>query len=465
MPANRPLHRDRPRPDAAQRLARRALILAVAIERFASGLLTSLLVFQLQRRWGFSAGQAAAWVGYVLAASYITPLLGGVLCDRGLPARAACVLGCAGIALGYLALTSDRQIALLLGCGCLLVGAGLFRPGIQLLLDALCEGASATDSAAPSASAVQTDSAAAQPAAQPAPRRDEAYTWMHALVNVGGMLAPLTSEGLQQASGWSAVSAVAVGCMLFAIGLLYRGVPASVARGGSRSAAPRGQNAQTADAAVSDDSGCAPVHGGSDGLLSPGTVMMLCVALAGFWMVYAQCSSTLLLWAEGSVDRRVLGWTLPISVVAALPWALVVVLAPGLMALFRRLRARNQEPSTLGKLRLGFLAMAAGFFVLLLAALLSTQGAAGVEKAHVAWLVLALVAITVGELCVAPLGPVLLLLIAPRRLRGLVMALWFGTLGVGFVAGGAFSQLWGTLSPPWFFALACGLTLAAWKQV
>lgn len=453
-------------PDRVQCAARRALIAAVCVERFASGLLTSLLVFQLSERWGLTESRAAAWVGYFLAASYMTPLAGGLLCDRGLPARAACVVGCLGIALGYAALLGDRPMALILGSGCLLGGAGLFRPGVQLLLDQLCAASPVThDPREPSSDAAEPVLADAA-AAQTTPRKDEAYTWMHALVNIGGMLAPLVSERLQNTSGFAAVSALAVVCMLLAIGLIQWGVPhESDAKRPVRAPATPAAARGAAGSSVEPARGTAAGDLSPEAPLSPGSLLSFCGALMGFWMVYAQCSSTLLLWARDRVDRRVQGFELPVSVVAALPWGLVVVLTPLLLALFRVLRRQKREPDTLRKLRLGFMAMAVGFAALCLSGPLTALGVLGRDRAPMAWLLLALVAITVGELCVAPLGPVLLLRVAPRRLRGLVTALWFSTLGIGFVAGGALADLWGTLSPSWFFAVACALTLVARTQV
>ncbi|MBL9004133.1 MAG: hypothetical protein JNJ46_07800 [Myxococcales bacterium] len=454
----------RPNPQGVLRWARRALISAVAIERFASGLLSSLLVFQLSERWGLSESRAAAWVGYFLAASYMTPLLGGLLCDRGLSARGACVLGCLGIALGYAALMGDRPLALLVGSGCLLCGAGLFRPGVQLLLDRLCDAERVA--ASDRGSAEEPTGEPASQSTRPATPRDEAYTWMHALINVGGMLAPLASEGLQRASGWAAVSTLAVGCMVAAIALIRWGVP-QLAERDETAPLPRLEHPAVAVGESSSEIMPLPVAAGdsSDALRLPGPLLSFCVALMGFWMVYAQCSSTLLLWVRDSLDRRLQSWELPVSVFAGLPWALVVVLTPPVLALFRALRRQKREPNTLRKLSLGFVAVALGFAALSLAALVSASGWLGGTRAHMAWLLLALVAITVGELCVAPLGPVLLLKVAPLRLRGLVMALWFGTLGFGFIAGGAFAELWGTLSPPWFFALACGFTLLCRAQL
>lgn len=440
---------------AAATTGRPALMLAVASERLAFGLLASLLVFQLSERWGLSDNRAAAWVGYFLAASYMTPLLGGLLCDRGLRPHTACVLGCLSIALGYSTLIANHPLALLCGSALVLGGSGLFRPGVQLLIDRLLQ--------APAGSSEAKN-----------PQRDEAYACMHALVNVGGMLAPLLSEGLKQRAGWTPVLCLAAACMLVSLLLIIRGAakPATaiaaspteaVAEAESTSAAaanPPGQAAQ--------DSSEAPAATSSDALFrrSPWALASLCLALIGFWMVYAQSTSTLLLWARSGIDRRVASHEVSISVFAALPWALVVLLTPSLLSLFRLLRRRGREPDLVGKLRFGFVALAAGFLSLSLSAPSPLRAAfVSGAPASVIWLVAALFLITVGELCVAPLGPALFLQVVPPRLRGLSVALWFGTLGVGLLAGGALSELWGRLPPVAFFALASGLSLLARTQV
>lgn len=428
-------------------------MLAVASERLAFGLLASLLVFQLSERWGLSENRAAAWVGYFLAASYMTPLLGGLLCDRGLKPHTACVLGCLSIALGYSTLIANHPLALLCGSALVLGGSGLFRPGVQLLIDRLLQ-APAGGSAAKN------------------PQRDEAYACMHALVNVGGMLAPLLSEGLKQRAGWPPVLCLAAACMLIALLLITRGAaePAPAMAAPKFKSEPESTTAAAATppAQAAQDSLEAPAATSSEAVFrhSPWALASLCLALIGFWMVYAQSTSTLLLWARSGIDRHVGSHEVSVSVFAALPWALVVLLTPSLLSLFRLLRRRGREPDVVGKLRFGFVALAAGFLALSLSAPSPLRAAFGsVAPASVTWLVAALLLITVGELCVAPLGPALFLQVVPPRLRGLSVALWFGTLGIGLLAGGALSELWGRLPPVAFFALASGLSLLARTQV
>lgn len=429
--------------------ARRRLILAVASERLAFGLLASLLVFQLSERFGLAESRAAAWVGYFLAASYMTPLLGGLLCDRGLPAHTTCVLGCLSMATGYAALCTQHRLSLLLGSVLVLLGTGLFRPGVQLLLDRLLP---------PLTEGPRADR-----------QRNEAYALMHAVVNVGGMLAPLCSDGLQRSQGWARVSGLSVACMLVALLLIAKGVGRARPRVAAASPLRHTRRDRTAGPPAdptSDRQPCPP-HQPRQSLWP---LLALCLALIGFWMVYAQSSSTLLLWARDGVDRRLGTQPLPVSVFAALPWALVVLLTPPLLSLFRALHRRGREPDLLGKLRIGFVLLAGGFLALSLSspsllwrllpqALTGAGTPASAPPTHLAWLVLAIFLITLGELCVAPLGPALFLQLAPPRLRGLSVALWFGTLGLGMLASGALSELWGCLSPAAFFALAGGLSL------
>ena len=420
---------------------RQALILAVACERLAFGLLASLLVFQLSERWGLTESRAAAWVGYFLAASYMTPLLGGVLCDRGLGAHTACLAGCLSLALGYAALLSHHPIALLLGSGLVLSGSGLFRPGVQLLLDRLLPPASSGN-----------------PAENP--QRDEVYAAMHAIVNIGGMVAPLLSDGLRRSAGWATVSGMAVGCMLVSLILLTRGIPQRARQKAAASSPPalhpEGERGDTGTATTG------PLPAPPRASLR--TLLALSFGLIGFWMVYAQSASTVLLWAKSGVDRRLALGELPVSLFAALPWALVVVLTPPLLSLLRGLRLRHREPSALARLRFGFWLLSAACLVLAVSASSSFPprlSAMGTPPAHLAWLLASLFLITLGELCVAPLGPAIFLLHSPKALRGLAVALWFGTLGIGMLGGGALSELWGQLPPAAFFALCAALCLLA----
>ena len=419
---------------------RQALILAVACERLAFGLLASLLVFQLSERWGLAEGRAAAWVGYFLAASYMTPLLGGLLCDRGLGSHTACIAGCLSLALGYAALLSHHPIALALGSLLLLSGSGLFRPGVQLLFDRLLPPPSSGN-----------------PAENP--QRDEVYAAMHAIVNIGGMLAPLLSDGLRRSAGWVSVSGMAVGCMLVTLVLLLRGIPKMARHTAAASSlparCPEGERLDTGPATIRPQPSPSP---------SLRTLLALSVGLIGFWMVYAQSTSTVLLWAQSGVDRHLASGELPVSLFAALPWALVVVLTPPLLSLLRGLRRRHREPTALARLRFGFWLLSFACLVLAVSASslfrLPATGAA-TAPAHLAWLLASLCLITLGELCVAPLGPAIFLLHSPKALRGRAVALWFGTLGIGMLGGGALSELWGQLSPAAFFALCAALCLLA----
>ena len=90
-------------------------------------------------------------------------------------------------------------------------------------------------------------------------------------------------------------------------------------------------------------------------------LVALCIALVGYWMAYLQSTSTLLLWARDFADRRIAGREIPISLFAALPWALAVGLTPPLLALFRGLGRRGRLPVAADKLRHGYVATAFGF--------------------------------------------------------------------------------------------------------
>jgi proton-dependent oligopeptide transporter, POT family len=108
----------------------------------------------------------------------------------------------------------------------------------------------------------------------------------------------------------------------------------------------------------------------------------------------------------------------------------IVALTPLFAALWVSLGKR--QPSSPAKFTVGLLFVAVGFGILILAAKLSAQGV----KVSPLWLVATYMLHTIGELCLSPVGLSAMTKLAPRRIMGLVLGIWFLAVSLGsFLAG------------------------------
>lgn len=117
----------------------------------------------------------------------------------------------------------------------------------------------------------------------------------------------------------------------------------------------------------------------------------------------------------------------------------VVVLTPVVVAFFAWTRRRGKEPSTAGKIAWGLLISALSTLVMVAAVEISSNGAI---KASSWWLIACYGVITVGELCLSPMGLSLVSKVSPPRLTALLMGGWFLATSIGNKLSGVLASLW-----------------------
>lgn len=137
----------------------------------------------------------------------------------------------------------------------------------------------------------------------------------------------------------------------------------------------------------------------------------------------------------------------------------VVLLTPVVVGFFGFLRRRGKEPSTPTKIFIGLIITALSTLVMY-AAVKATS--LETEKASSMWLVGAYAVITVGELCLSPMGLSLVSKLSPPRITALMMGGFFLSTAVGNKLAGTLSSLWeGFEDKSNFFLMNCGLVLVA----
>ncbi len=188
-----------------------------------------------------------------------------------------------------------------------------------------------------------------------------------------------------------------------------------------------------------------------------------------FWSAFEQAASTLNLFAERETRNSVLGWTYPASWMQSVNALLIILLAP--VAGWVWIKLGKRDPSSPAKFSLGLFFLGAGFAVMVLAA----QAAAGGVKVSPLWLVATYLLHTVGELCLSPVGLSAMTKLAPVRITGLMMGVWFLAASIGNKIAGTVAGFYETFSLTGifgtvtlialFFALLFALTIKPIKRM
>lgn len=117
----------------------------------------------------------------------------------------------------------------------------------------------------------------------------------------------------------------------------------------------------------------------------------------------------------------------------------VVALTPVLIWVFTWLRNRRREPTTPGKIGWGLVITALSTLVTVMAVYACHNGA---EKASVGWIFATYGVITVGELCLSPMGLSMVSKMAPRHIAGLMMGGWQLATSLGNKLSGVLASMW-----------------------
>lgn len=159
-----------------------------------------------------------------------------------------------------------------------------------------------------------------------------------------------------------------------------------------------------------------------------------------FWAAFEQAGSSLTFIADNQTDTRILGWTMPPSMVQNFNGFFVIIFALPFSALWIWLNKRRLEPISPAKQAMGLALIALGY--LLIAMQVKDLGTAG--KIGVIWLILLYLLHTWGELFLSPIGLSLVAKLAPRRFASLLMGVWFLSNASGYALAGTL----GALLPP-----------------
>jgi proton-dependent oligopeptide transporter, POT family len=153
-----------------------------------------------------------------------------------------------------------------------------------------------------------------------------------------------------------------------------------------------------------------------------------------FWAIFEQAGGSLSLFAANNLDDKLFGTiTLdPNGVNNAANSLFVIIFAPIIGIIWIAMAKKKIEPNTVVKFGLGFLFLGFAFYTFYATRLFADlQGIASLDIFTLAYFI-----VTLGELCLSPIGLSIMTKLSPARLQGLMMGMWFLASAYGqYVAG------------------------------
>ena len=165
--------------------------------------------------------------------------------------------------------------------------------------------------------------------------------------------------------------------------------------------------------------------------------LILIVISIGFWAIYVQCFSSLLLFADRNMSSNFLGIKIDAEFTQSFNPFFIIVLSPLLSFLWPKLNKSGINPSYPMKFALAILFMGCGFLVLALSIKWFSQH--GLLSPW--WLVLSYFVQTLGELIISPIGMAMITALTPQKYVGMMMGVWFLAIAAAFAIGGELARL------------------------
>jgi POT family proton-dependent oligopeptide transporter len=421
---------------------------------------------------GFDAAQGGAVYGLYTSMVYLATLPGGWIADRLIGPRRAVLYGGLIIAAGHFSMASSALPMFYFGLFLIVIGTGLLKGNVSVIVGKLY--------------------------AEGDIRRDAGFSIFYMGINLGAFIAPLICGYLGQEINWHLGFAAAgvgmtLGVIQYVLGAKNLGdagvlpapaTPAERAKwrrqaqisfgvlallvivvgGGGYTGLVPVSATQVADAA--GVMLLLVIVGFFGWLYTSGewtpderkrlyVIGVLFLAASLFWSVFEQAGSTLNLFADRNTYNNFLGFDFPSSWFQSMNSFFLIIFAPIMAWVWVKMAAAGTEPSAPAKFAWGLVFVGLGFAILI-----PPAQATGVLASPM-WLTVTYFLHTIGELFLSPVGLSAMTVLAPARIGGLMMGVWFLATSVGNFIGGRVSGLYESFELPMLFGAVAGFAIAA----
>jgi POT family proton-dependent oligopeptide transporter len=374
---------------------------------------------------GFSDKHAGSLYGTYTGSAWLAAIFGGIIADRLLGQYRSVLVGGIIIALGHFTLAFKVLPSFYAGLALIVIGTGLLKPNVSTIVGSLYE-----------------------PGDE---RRDAGFSIFYMGINLGAFLGPIIAGYLAQRVNWHAGFACA------GVGMLLGVVQYVAGRDRLKPAIER-LSARRAPAGPGEG------PAGAGGFTTAewkriGAIVVFFLFAGIFWGSYEQAGSTLNLFGDRYTRTTVFGFNFPSSWYVSVQALWVIILAPIMALVWTRLGRMRKEPSSPAKFALGLIFAGLAFLMLIPAARLA-QSAANVRVSPM-WLVGAYFIEELGELCISPVGLSIVTKLAPVRIVGLMMGVWFLSNALGNKLAGFAAGFFSSMPLDRLFGIVAAISFAA----
>lgn len=393
---------------------------------------------------GFGDKAADSLFGAYVALMYMTHIAGGYIAERYLGYCRAIVVGAFAMALGLALIAFPERPYLIAGLSIFILGVGLLVPCIFVLLGRLY--------------------------ATHGPEREAGFILAYIGMNIGAFLAGVVGGQLEHYFGFKAVFlcgslvALALTCFFIKASRFFKSVELQTMQPKSRRSQAVGLGlclvVILALAGLLTFAGMANVL-----LLIAGvccfililqlsqrekgvarkklyTFLLFCLLGIAFWSLYFLNTSALALFIDRSVNKQILGWTIPTESFASIGAFYMMLLGPFIGPFWLFLRKRfGWDVSLSAKFSGGLIFIGAVYLIIALGIYLNTGEAA----LSLWWVVVCYLFQSFGELLIGPAGFAMVGTLVPVRMEAVMVGMWELSVGLG---GNVTSYLAGLTAVP-----------------
>lgn len=166
-----------------------------------------------------------------------------------------------------------------------------------------------------------------------------------------------------------------------------------------------------------------------------GLLVLLTICIF-FFSASLQVGSSLTLYLDRFVDRKILSWEIPVTFFASLDPLFLVLTAPLFSFLWSKLASVNKEPAVAIKLSLGLCLACLGFICFLFASLSSNFG----YYITFISIILGYFFIGAGEICLSPAVLSSISIYSPKNIQNMMMGSWYFFMSIAGYLGGYIDQ-------------------------